>query len=193
MNLLNKIRFVICLLITFTSISSISFGQNSGSDQKIFFLGPQIGVFNAIDADEAYVMGGAAARLKFADIFGLEASINFRQEKYLNNSVTVKNWPVMVTGMVYPLPYVYGAIGAGWYNTSYTYNNNLLGLNLSSESQQEFGWHFGGGIEIPVGNVGKIVGDLRYVFLDYDFSEFPGSNNVNADYYALTLGFLFAL
>lgn len=193
MKFIKTLQFLVIFLITLTTISSIMYGQESKSDEHIFYIGPQFGVFNAIDADEANFMGGAAARLKFGGVFGIEASINYRQEKYLNNSVTVKNWPVMLTGLIYPLPFVYGGIGAGWYNTSYTYNNSLLGLNLTSDTQQKFGWHFGGGVEIPIGNIGCIVGDLRYVFLDYDFSEFPGSNDVNADYYVFMVGILFGL
>jgi opacity protein-like surface antigen len=193
MKLINRLRLMVIILITFTTLSSILYGQNSGSEEHNFYIGPQLGVFNAIDADEASFMGGVAARLKFGEILGIEASINYRQEKYLGNSVTVKNWPVMVTGLVYPLSFVYGGIGAGWYNSNYTYNNSLLETNYTSDTQQKFGWHFGGGVEIPVGKIGKIVGDLRYVFLDYDFNEFPGSNNVNADYYVFMVGILFGL
>jgi hypothetical protein len=191
MNLIKALRFVIISLITIATLSMASYGQES--DDNMFYIGPQIGVFKAIDADNTNFVGGAAARLKFGEIFGFEASINYRQEKYYNNSVTVKNWPVMITGLIYPIPLVYGGIGVGWYNSSFTYNNELLGLNYSSDNQQKFGWHFGGGIDVPIGNFGKIVGDLRYVFLNYDFEEFPGSENSNADYIVFMIGFLFKL
>jgi len=190
MKLNNKIRFVAIILIAITTLSSITYGQNDESLERSFYVGPQLGYFRAIDADEGNIMGGIAARLKFIEIFGIEASINYRQEKYLNNSVTVKNWPVMLTGLVYPLPYVYAGVGVGWYNSNYSYNNNLLELDLTSDTKQRFGWHFGGGVEFPIGQLGKVVGDLRYVFLDYDFNEFPGSNDVNADFYVFTIGFL---
>lgn len=191
MNLINRLRFIVIIAMAFTTLSSMLYGQNDESVETGFYIGPQIGFFKANDADKANIMGGAAARLKFGEIFGMEASINYRQEKYLNNSVTVRNWPVMLTALVYPLPFAYGAIGVGWYNSNYTYNNNTLGLDYESNTKQEFGWHFGAGVEYPIGEIGKIVGDLRYVFLDYEFNEFPGSNDVNADFYVFTIGFLF--
>lgn len=193
MKLMNLLRMVI-FLTTITLLSSVSYADdNNLFDEHFLYLGPQIGVFNAIDSDQASSMGGLSARVKFGELFGAEASINYRQEKYLNNSLTVKNWPIMFTGLIYPIPYVYGAIGAGWYNVSYSYNNELIGLNLTTDTQNEFGWHFGGGVEIPLGSRIKVVGDLRYVFLNYDIQGFPENDNINADYYVFMVGVLFGL
>jgi len=160
-------------------------------------FGPQVGFYKAQDADDVRIMGGAALRLKLSEALGVEASINYRKEAYSNGFVNATSWPVMVTGLVYPIPVVYGAIGAGWYNTSIDYNipPGFLGGpgTITSETKQEFGWHFGGGVELPVGSVAKIVGDIRYVFLNYDFKSFPGSNGVNSNFYVITVGLLFGL
>ena len=64
---------------------------------------------------------------------------------------------------------------------------------MGSETKQQFGWHFGGGVELPLGSVGKLVGDIRYVFLNYNFKSFPGSNDVNSNFYVITAGILFGL
>ncbi|MFN0157606.1 MAG: outer membrane beta-barrel protein [Bacteroidota bacterium] len=160
-------------------------------------FGPQIGIYKAQDADVVRVMGGAALRLKFSDAIGVEASINYRAEEYNNGAVKVTSWPIMVTGLLYPIPVVYGAIGAGWYNTTidYDFPAGFLGGpgTTGSETHQEFGWHFGGGVELPLGSVAKLVGDIRYVFLDYEFESFPGSNDVNSNFYVITVGLLFGL
>jgi len=160
-------------------------------------FGPQIGIYKAQDADDVRIMGGAALRLKFSEVLGVEGSINYREEKYANGFATVKSWPVMVTGLIYPIPVVYGAIGAGWYNTSIEYNlpAGFLGgpSTIASETKQEFGWHFGGGVELPLGAVAKLVGDIRYVFLNYEFQRFPGSDGVNSNFYVVTAGLLFGL
>jgi len=74
-------------------------------------LGPQAGYYKAKDTDGNF-MGGVAWRFKLSQMLGLEASINYRQEKYADDALTVRSWPVMVTGLIYPLPIVYGAIGA---------------------------------------------------------------------------------
>lgn len=155
-------------------------------------LGPQVGYYKAQDADEGNLMYGAAWRFKFTRMFGLEGSINYRQESYAKDALTVRNWPVMVTGLIYPLPFVYGAIGAGWYNVTYDYDQSKLSF-IEDETTQEFGWHFGGGVELPVGSNFKLTGDIRYVFLNYDFKDIPGIGVLNSNFYVITVGFLFDL
>lgn len=160
-------------------------------------FGPQVGMYNARGADGISLMGGAALRMKFSEVLGIEGSINYREEEYGSGYLNVKSWPVMVTGLIYPIPVLYGAIGAGWYNTSIDYNlppGSLGGLStIASESSQQFGWHFGGGVELPLGSVAKLVGDIRYVFLNYDFKNFPGSNGVDSNFYVISASLLFGL
>jgi hypothetical protein len=180
---------------TTTSYNSDNSGSSSSKSSVAF--GPQIGFYKAQDADASRGIGGVALRLKLSDALGIEGSINYRKEEYNNGYVSVKTWPVMVTGLIYPLPIVYGAIGAGWYNTSIDYNipSSVLGtaVTISSETKQRFGWHFGGGLELPLGSAAKLVGDIRYVFLDYKFKDFPGSNGVSSNFYVMTVGLLFNL
>lgn len=160
-------------------------------------FGPQVGFYKAQDADGARVMGGVALRMRFSEIFGVEGSINYRKEEYGNGFATVTSWPVMVTGLIYPIPVAYGAIGAGWYSTFIDYNlpSGFLGgpATIAAETQQEFGWHFGGGVELPLGSVAKLIGDVRYVFLNHDFQQVPGSNGANSNFYIITAGVLFGL
>jgi opacity protein-like surface antigen len=155
-------------------------------------LGPQVGYYKAQDADEGKFMGGVACRLKLTPVLGAEASINYRQETYADDALAVRSWPVMVTGLIYPLPMVDGAIGAGWYNTTFDYDQDKLPL-LKDETTQAFGWHFGGGVELPVGSNFKLTADIRYVFLNYDFKEIPGSEDLNSNFTVVTVGFLFGL
>jgi opacity protein-like surface antigen len=155
-------------------------------------LGPQIGYYKARDADKGSYMVGAAWRLKLMPILGVEASINYRQEKYGNDALTVRSWPVMVTGLIYPLPIVYGAIGAGWYSVTYDYNQSKLPF-IKDETTQKVGWHFGGGVELPVGSSFKLTGDVRYVFLNYKFKQFPGSSDMKSNFTVITVGFLYNL
>ena len=156
-------------------------------------LGPQVGYYKAQDTDGNF-MGGVAWRLKLMPVLGVEASINYRQEKYANDALTVRSWPIMVTGLIYPLPIVYGAIGAGWYNTTFDYDQSKFPLQaFKDETKQEVGWHFGGGVELPVGSNFKLTADIRYVFLNYDFEEIPGSGDLESNFYVLTVGFLFGL
>ena len=156
-------------------------------------LGPQIGYQKARDADEGKFMGGAAMRLKLTPKIGVEVSINYRSEEYLDGALLVKSWPVMLTGLFYPIPTVYGAIGTGWYNTTFDYDQSRFPFQLvADETKQKIGWHFGGGVELPVKNF-KFTSDIRYVFIDYDFNSIPGIGDKNSDFYVFSLGFLFGL
>ena len=155
-------------------------------------LGPLVGYYKTQDSDEGSFIGGVALRLKLIPIIGVEASINYRQEKYANDLLTVRSWPVMITGLIYLLPIFYGAMGIGWYNTTLDYDQNRLPL-LKDDTAQSVGWHFGGGVELPLGTNFKLTGDLRYVFLNYDFKEIPGSGDMNSNFYVITVGFLFGL
>ena len=157
-------------------------------------LGPQLGIYDARDADNATVMGGVALRIGLMPGLGVEGSVNYRQEDYAGGKVTARSWPVMVTGLIYPLPFAYGAIGAGWYNTSLDYHLAQFGLaDVPGSTQQRFGWHFGAGVELPMGRGGELVGDIRYVFLNYNFKTFPGSAGLNSDFYVITVGYYFRL
>ena len=157
-------------------------------------LGPQFGYQKGQDADNGKLMVGGAMRLKLTSALGVEGSINYREESYGNGAVTVRNWPVMATGLLYPLPILYGAVGAGWYNTTFDYDPaKFPGQTVSNETKQRVGWHFGGGLEVPTGSSSRLTADIRYVFLDYNFTSVPGSSGTNSDFYVVTLGYLFDL
>ena len=136
-------------------------------------------------------MAGAALRLKLSSRFGVEGAINYRQEKFSGGNLTVRSWPVMVTGLYYPLPIVYGSVGAGWYNSRFEYASSNPRIAVA-DTRQEVGWHFGGGVEIPIGKNTKLAGDIRYVFLNYDFDQVPGVQ-LDSDFYMLTMGVQFGL
>ncbi len=155
-------------------------------------LGPQLGFYKARDADKGAFIGGVTCRLKFTPVLGAEASINYRQETYGKNAVTVRSWPVMATGLIYPFPYIYGAIGAGWYNLTFDYSQDRFPL-FKDETTQKFGWHFGVGAEVPASKKIKLICDIRYVFLNYDFQEIPGSADLKSDFFVITAGLLFVL
>jgi opacity protein-like surface antigen len=161
------------------------------SGQSVY-LGPQLGFYKAQDADDGTYAGGVALRLKLMSVLGIEASINNRQEKYANGALTVRSWPVMVTGLIYPLPIVYGAMGFGWYSATFHYDQNRLPL-FPDETTQKVGWHFGGGLELPISSYFTLIGDFRYVFLNYNFKAIPGSGDLKSNSTVITIGFLFGL
>lgn len=157
-------------------------------------FGPQVGYQKARDADQGNLMGGAALRLKLTPVIGVEGAINYRQEKYANDALTVRTWPIMATGLIYPIPLVYGAIGFGWHNATFDYDQSKAPFQaVEDETKREVGWHFGGGVELPVSATSKFTADIRYIFLDYKFEKIPGRGGVDSNSYVITAGFLFGL
>ena len=155
-------------------------------------IGPQLGFYRTQDADNGTYTGGVALRLKFMSVLGVEASISNRQEKYANGALTIRSWPVMVTGLYYPIPIAYGAMGFGWYNASFHYDRSML-PSFTNETTQKVGWHFGGGFEFPITTYLLLTGDFRYVFLNYDFKPIPGSGDMKSNFTVIAVGFLLEL
>ncbi len=182
------------LLIIFLSLMIF----NSGFAQVPHIgitLGPQIGYQKATDADNGKIMVGIAARLHGLPFIGVEGSINYRQESYLNDEVTVRSYPVMVSGLLYVLPIVYGEVGFGWYNTKFDFSSQINDLGIADETKQKVGWHFGAGVELPLGlsSNNYITADIKYVFLNYDFKTIPGTGDTNANFYVISAGLQFGL
>jgi opacity protein-like surface antigen len=176
-------KYILFMLIIF---AIVPFAYPQG-----LYVGPQLGYQKAKDSDKGNIMGGAALRLKLSEALGVEGSINYRREKFDSDAVSVKTWPVMVTGMFYPVPIIYGAIGAGWYNTTIEYGAALNALGVKNNTEQKFGWHLGAGVELPFSTM-VLTGDIRYVFLNYDFKGLPG-RDINSDFIMITAGILFRL
>lgn len=177
-------KLVVALLVF--AVSMPVFGQG-------IKLGPQLGYQKAIDADQGKLMGGAALRAKLLPALGIEASINYRSETYADGLLKVQSWPVMVTGLYYPLPILYAAVGTGWYNTTFNYDQSKL-PGIKDNTEQKVGWHFGAGVELPAGSGTTLTADIRYVFLDYHFKDLPGHGRLNnSNFYIINVGLLFGL
>ncbi len=162
------------------------------------YIGPQLGWQKASDADNGELMPGGAIRIKFTPSLAFEGSINYKQENYSDGNIKVTSWPVMISGLIYPVNTIYGDIGVGWYNTAIDYSSIYHAMGLNDSQKQKFGWHFGAGTEIPLtqnyNSPGAILtADFRYVFLNYNFTKVPGSKDINSDYFIVTVGLLFGL
>jgi len=179
-------KYLIMILLTFGG-SFTTFAQSLG-------IGPVLGYQKAPDAEEGSFLGGAAVRLGLNDAITLEGANLVRSEKYVHNTIKVTNYPVMVSGLFYVLPILYGTVGAGWYNSKIEYNIDVPGiLEPGDQSHQDFGWHFGGGVEFPLRSKVNLTGDIRYVFLNYEFEDVPGSNDIQNDFFMINVGLFFYL
>jgi opacity protein-like surface antigen len=178
--------------VTTSTTTSVRTSSSATSDQGVMGFGPVLGWTKAGDSDAGKLTGGLALRLKLSPALGIEGSIMYRQDKYENGAVTASTWPVQATGLIYLLPMIYGAVGAGWYHTTLDYDQNVFPSGTASETTTNFGWHFGGGLEVPLGRA-SFTADIRYVFLDYNWQELPGTGGTNSNFYTITAGILFGL
>jgi opacity protein-like surface antigen len=179
--------------VTQTTTTTVATSYSAATPQQgVVGFGPVLGWTKARDSDAGKLTGGLALRLKLSPALGVEGSIMYREDKYNNGAVTASTWPVQVTGLIYLVPMVYGAIGAGWYHTTLDYDQSVYPVGTNSETTTNFGWHFGGGLELPLGRA-SFVADIRYVFLNYNWKTLPGTEGTNSNFYTITAGLLFGL
>lgn len=159
------------------------------------FFGPHLGIQKSQDAEDASYLAGATIRIKLNPILGIEGDIGYRQEKYGSGALTVREWPATVTGLLYPLPIIYGGIGGGWYNSTLDYSDDLNDVGIEDDTATKFGWHLVVGIELPASPKLKLFGDVRYVFLDRKLKNLPDAvlEGDDANFYSINVGLLFRI
>lgn len=134
------------------------------------------------EADEGASMWGVFGRAH-SGILGFELAVDRRSED-LPAGAELVVWPVTASVLVYPVPQLYGVAGLGWYNA--TFEPPSL-LDLDDRTETTTGFHIGGGVEVPLTPRLALTGDLRYLFIDYDFGDLPDdvddieSNHVGAN------------
>lgn len=119
-------------------------------------FGGRASYFRPKDADSGSLYGGAQLRLHFTPVLAVEASADYRQNKFGGTIVDV--YPVQGSLMIYLMPgwvispYILG--GEGWYHT------HVRG----GASTQRYGPHAGAGLEAALGRHWSIDGSYRYLW-----------------------------
>lgn len=147
---------------------------------------PSIGFTKATDANAAdgAFSGGLALRVPLLPILSLEGGINYRQESFSGDDLTVRMWPVTASLWLTPMPLLYGGGGLGWYRTTYDYREALPFDDVTS---MQMGVHLGGGLQIPVAPAMGLDLHGRYVFMQQDDTvTFP--TEFDPDFWNLSLG-----
>jgi opacity protein-like surface antigen len=138
-------------------------------DQKKneFSLGPVAGYLRVRDADRGSWFGGVQARYRFLKFLGVEGSFTFRRDRFEDGDIVVTQYPVQVTGLVFPFPRSpiepYGLVGVGWYYTRVDFDDSLGG---GDETDRLFGVHLGAGVQVELTPGFALFGDFRWIFLD---------------------------
>jgi hypothetical protein len=154
------------------------------------YIGPIVGYNKGKNTDATTTISGAV-RVSIAS-FGIEGSVGYTTSKFTGGDVEAKNYPIMLTFMMHPLPIVYGQAGIGWYNTKLEFSGPLKTLGFTDETKSNIGYHIGFGAELPLGNI-LLTGDVKYVFLDYDLGTISGLSDSKANFTLVSVGLLFKL
>ena len=149
-------------------------------------VGARYSYVHSNDMEDNSGMPGVMVRLRHMMFFGIEGAIDSHKQD-LDNGAELRSTPISISAMVYPVPFVYGLAGLGFYHTT-------LKSGGDETSDSKMGYHFGAGVEMPLVPLLKMTGDLRYRFLNYEFKDIPGSvGKVDADGYAISAGLILYL
>lgn len=123
-----------------------------------FGLGGHGGVFDPKDGDLSG-FGGVHARLRLPPFLGIEGSADVREAKF-EDHVTILQVPVQVSALLYLIPsgpvQLYIAGGVGWY---YLHVDPDGG---PSSTDNQFGYHGGAGVDVPLSENWVLNADFRY-------------------------------
>lgn len=125
-------------------------------------LGPRFAVIDPKD-DRSRQFGGAQARLHLGPVFGIEASVDARRDRFEGDT---KVWtvPVQLSALIYLIPdgpiSPFLLAGPGWYYTK------VEGPGDFKDTQHRFGLHAGGGLQWFVSRHVSIDGTYRYLWVE---------------------------
>lgn len=167
--------------------SADSSTSGSAQDPTGFGIGGRYTYVRNLDLDETANMLGIVARAR-NEIVGIEAAIDYRSED-LPLDTKLRTWPASASLLVFPIPILYGLAGIGWYNTTVDFPEVLP---IDDVTDSVLGYHVGGGVEVPVSPNVRLTSDVRWLFVDYEFSDIPDSiGDVDADSFTANFGILY--
>lgn len=191
------------ILTVFMGAMTFAAGAQTASDRasidNTFGFGPRAGFYKATDADEGNLFGGLNARARLGSLIGIEGTIEYRAgQTYGIGNYTVKTSFVPVTASL--LLYTplsdhfspYGILGVGSYFTNFNFSEEAENLGFEDDSNFNFGYHLGFGMELPLSPNLALNLDYRYLFLNPDQNE-ESLDGADFSGNAFTAGLMFYL
>jgi len=165
-------------------------GTSAWAEQGDF--GARFGYQRLAGGDNGAMVGGGFFRWDWHRIVMLEAAVLYHVEE-VSPAVDLELWPLQFSGLIYPLrrdyalsPYILG--GGGLYIT------RVVEKDVSSESNFDFGWHLGFGIDFALSDRVFLETDFRYLWLDSSGSDQTAAEVLsNFDSWMATVGIGFRL
>ena len=155
-------------------------------------FGARLGYQRLTDGNSGAFVGGGYFRWDWHRIVMLEAAVLYHVEE-VNATTDLELWPLQFSGLIYPLrrdyaisPYLLA--GGGLYVT------RLVEEHAKSESDFDFGWHLGFGLDFALNDRVFLEADFRYLWLDSNTqSETAAEALSNFDSWMATAGIGFRL
>ncbi|HUX06665.1 MAG TPA: porin family protein [Acidobacteriota bacterium] len=160
---MRKLVLLVCfvLLFTFTSTAAAQIGKLGVGVHGIWTK-------SATQDDERVFAWGLHARARISPRLALEGSVDFRSETI--DDVTISLYPMQFSALFYLLPAsgagIYGLFGLGW--TRVSVDGDFFG---EGAEDGEISYHWGFGIEVPMGGASTFFADVRYLNLDLNISK----------------------
>jgi len=148
---------------------------------------PSIGITKSTDenAGDAKFSGGVAFRAPIVPFLKAEVGVSYRQQTYFSDDLTVQQWPITGSLWLTPFPVVYAGGGIGYYQTTHKYSGALS--FIEDRTDQQFGVHLGGGLDMPLAPRLGLDISGRYIFMEQKQSELP-PNEFNPDFWTTSVG-----
>lgn len=160
-------------------------------------LGPRVGYYKTMDADEGSFYGGGALRVMLLPGLGAELAADYHAEDSVNEMLNIRTIPVTASAIIRIFPAVYLAGGVGWYHTRYAFDEEAEALGFEDETVRDFGYQFGGGLSLGGDSLGgpRLVVDGRWHVLNE--KEFENQvkdlsiDKVDPDFWSVNAGLMF--
>lgn len=158
------------LAVSLAALISLPAALQAADDESLtagrrgLSLGGRAAWFEPDDAraGNGHVFGGAQLRVHATRVLALEASADYRQQKF--QTTTADIYPVQASLLAYLAPdwraSPFLLAGAGWYFT------RVRGPGGFDETSNRFGPHVGAGLEIVLTEHWSIDGTYRYAWID---------------------------
>ncbi|MBX3300697.1 MAG: porin family protein [Nitrospira sp.] len=167
MGILTRFMLSVALLV---AVGSFSLGEpeKAGAesifddvDVGLFSIGGRGTYFDPKEGDGEW-FGGAQVRVHPIRFLAVEGSVDYRRNDF--GDTRVHSYPVQGSLMIYPLglkriaPFILG--GGGWYYTTVTGPGNF------DDTQQRFGGHVGGGMQVFINKHFSADASYRHIWLE---------------------------
>jgi opacity protein-like surface antigen len=174
------------LLLLTGVVAGIFMAAPASADLTHFSLGPRVGWTRTSDTETSAPVYGLATRFRLFEFIGAELAVDYRKEE--KDGSEIKTIPVQVSGLLYILPFLHATAGIGWYNVDASLKGVGETLEDFDDSRSDAGLHLGGGLDIELSPRASLTGELRYVFLNYEFEDIEEVFEVDANYLMITAG-----